>query len=175
MSTTPKTCPSCTSAVRLSTADVTAATPIVAEEIARGGDLGGILDLANAVAMARVEAGAVNATPTMASLQAAATVVIKLVRVVEEFRRLGVFVPSGSRCPACELRHRLDPLIARAAIAAARRELAIAEGMEVSDSDQLVDAVKDLAAYAGDGFPDSKATRAVLDLAADVFVLAARR
>jgi hypothetical protein len=96
-------CPACNSHGRLTSADVSTAAPLVATEIARGGDLGGILELAHALVSARVEAGIAGDQTTTEALQAAAVVIIKLARVVAEFRKLGVVVPSPS-CPACELR-----------------------------------------------------------------------
>jgi hypothetical protein len=168
-------CPACRPAIRLSSEDVAASASAVAAEIARGGDLGGIIELASALVRARTET-AIGTTPdSMEAAQAAALVIIKLGRVVDEFRRLGVVFPSSSLCPACEIRRRLDPLISVAATAAARRELAIAEGEDVPEKDDLVEAVETLARYAGDTHPDAAATRDVLSLAIDVLACAAAR
>jgi hypothetical protein len=77
-------------------------------------------------------------------------------------------VTAEDVCPCCILREQLDDLIDVAVIAVA----ANGHGL-VSESEAIVHICRELADYAGDARLDTVATRAVLELARDVFVAGA--
>lgn len=135
----------------------------IASAIASGKDLG-VFELCAAVAKAR-EAIPLGVCPrTPAAVRAAVGIRAAFEKVAAGIAEIDS-VPQV--CPCCQLREQLDRLIEVAA--------GPVSGEDADDSvreEGLVDACKELAYYAGDEHPDEDATRAVLELARDVFVAA---
>ncbi len=131
--------------------DLVAAESLAAA-IASGNDLG-VFELCSSLAKAR-EAIPVGSSPrAYAAVRAAIGIRLAFDKVATAIYSLDV---PHATCPCCDLRKQLNELIEIAAKA---------EG-----PGPLADACKDLACYAGDDHHDADATRAVLELARDVFV-----
>lgn len=137
----------------------------IAKAISRGEDLGGIFCLGETLAKARVEIGLDGDTGSPEAAMAAQAVLVAQAKVAAEFNRL-----AGRRrpCRFCELRETLAYLTMRATTAVEDKTAGILAPYE----EKVVDACEYLANYAGDGHPDPDATRAVLELARDVFLAA---
>lgn len=138
----------------------------LANAISRGDDLGGVFELGEALAKARLATGIGDGVATAESHRAVAAVLTAQAKVAAEFNRL---VGRRSPCRLCKLRETLAFLsrVAFEAVADERQGVAPAGYVQ-----PLVDACRDLAGYAGDQFPDEDATRTVLDRARDVFLTA---
>jgi len=137
----------------------------IAKAISSGEDLGGVFELGEKLAKARVAIGIGESVDTMEAHRAAADVQAAQAKVAAEFNRLA----SRRRpCRVCELRNRLAFLID----VAARAILEEREGSPAGYEFRIIDACEELARYAGDDHPDEDATRAVLDRARDVFLAA---
>jgi hypothetical protein len=133
--------------------ELAAADPI-AVAIAAGKDLG-VFDLCSAVAKSR-EAIPLGSSPqTPRATHAAIGIRSAFDNVAETIYSLDV---PEMACPCCNLRRQLDELISDVA----------RPGL----SGEIAEICEELADYAGDDFPDPDATRRVLEIARDVFVLA---
>jgi hypothetical protein len=160
MSTTATSCPSCGSGNEDTHPDLEA-THRVAAEIVRGSDLGGIFELASELAKGRCDVG-ISADPKgLAATRAAVHVREAFNRVRREFEQLEG--PKQRQCRLCRLRRMLAHLTTCASEAVSAQTFWETE---------LRDACKELAHYAGDDEHEAAATRAVLELAANVFLKA---
>jgi hypothetical protein len=131
-----------------------AAASAIAAAIAAGKDLG-VFELCGAVAKAR-EAIPLGGSPrTPAAVQAAIGILAAFEKTASAF---GEVETADQVCPCCQLGRQLDELISDVA----------RPGL----SGVIAEACEQLADYAGDIFPDADATRRVLELAREVFVVA---
>jgi hypothetical protein len=129
-------------------------TDPLAAAIASGKDLG-VFELATAVSKAR-EAIPLGSCPrTDKAEQAAGEVRAAFDTVATTI--FSIDIPQAV-CPCCELLRKLDELI----------EDVVRPGASAA----ATAACEELACYAGDDFPDRDATRRVLELARDVFLVA---
>ena len=137
----------------------------IAKAISRGEDLGGVFELGQKLAKARVEIGLDGGTSSPEAAMVAQDVLAAQAKVASEFARLA---GRRRRCRVCELRETLSFLIMVATNAVVDETAGILAPYE----EKAVDACEKLACYAGDDHPDEDATRAVLELARDVFLAA---
>ena len=150
-------CPSCRAGDTKAYPDLIA-TQRIAAEIVRGGDLGGVFELANELAKGRCDVG-IDADPKGLAATRAATRVRALADSVR--RTVEQLEGKADYCPVCKLRELLDCLI----------EFAVAT-VERKSPPATLAACEDLAAYAGDDETDADATRTALERARDVFLAA---
>lgn len=157
MTATVTTCPSCRSDDRKAHPDLIA-TQRIAVEIVRGGDLGGIFELANELAKARCDVGIDGDPKGLAATRAAVRVREAFGSVRHAFEQLE---EKEEYCTACRLRELLAFLI----------EVAVSTVKRQFPPDTLTACVH-LAGYCGDDERDADATRVALERARDVFLAA---